>query len=98
MPSLKDLYEVALSHATHWKEIGTLLGLHSAALKIIEKDNMYRVLPCCYAMLEKWLEVDPNASWPTWFKAVDKILINGENTEAGMYVCSYIHNISVSYQ
>jgi len=98
MPSLKDLCEVAHYHATHWKEIGTLLGLPSEALNIIEKDNMYRVLPCCYAMLQKWLEVDPNASWPTWFKAVAKIFISGENIEAGMYAATYIILNNIVYQ
>lgn len=83
-PSLKDLLEGSLSHATHWKEIGSLLGVNPRDLKIIENDNMYRVQPCCRAMLEKWLEVDPDASWPKLFEAVNQIFIGGgENLEAG---------------
>ena len=35
-------------------------------------------------MLQKWLDVDPDASWAKWFKVVDKIFINGENIEAGI--------------
>ena len=88
---LRDLYEVSQPHATHWKEIGTLLGLHPGDLKIIEKDSVYKAEACCLAMLQKWMEVDPEASWPKWFKAFDQVLISGDNTETGiatyMIVC-----------
>ena len=75
-PSLKDLFEDSLPHATYWKEIGAELGLSSKDLNIIENDNVYKVIPCCLAMLQKWLEVDPDVSWPKWFKVVAKV----ENT------------------
>ena len=78
-PLLKDLFEDALSHATYWKEIGALLGLPSKELTIIEKDNTYKVQPCCLALLQKWLEIDPDASWAKWHKAVG--LIIGDNVK-----------------
>ena len=83
MPLLKDLLEVSQSYAAHWKEIGLLLGLHRGDLNNIEKDNVYRVEQCCLAMLNKWLDVDPDASWPKWFNVIDQILISSENIEAG---------------
>ena len=85
MPLLKDLDEVCQSHAAHWKEIGLLLGLRRGELNNIEQDNMYRVQRCCRAMLDKWLDVDPDASWPKLCKVIDQILISGENIEAGSY-------------
>jgi len=63
-PLLKDLYEhFTPNYATHWKVIGTLLGLSTETLNIIEHDNFYKAVPCCNAMLEKWLDVYPSASW-----------------------------------
>ena len=43
--------------------IGTLLGLPSGTLDIIKYDNHDKARPCCDAVLEEWLEVDPSASW-----------------------------------
>ena len=43
--------------------MGSLLGLPSGTLDIIEYDNHHKAIPCCSAMLEKWLEVDLSASW-----------------------------------
>jgi len=43
--------------------IGTLLGLPSGTLDIIKYDNCDKARPCCDAVLEEWLEVDPSASW-----------------------------------
>jgi len=65
IPQLKDLYEcITPQYATEWKVIGALLGLPREELKIIEHDNYrHKAVPCCNAMLEEWLEVDPTASW-----------------------------------
>ena len=90
MPLLKDLYEVSHLHAAHWKEIGILLDLPPGELNIIERDNMYRVEQCCRNMLEKWLEVDPDASWPKFFEVIDRILFDGGNVEGG--IATYVAN------
>ena len=90
MPLLKDLYEVCQSYAAHWKEIGLLLGLCRGELNNIEQDKVYRVEQCCLAMLDKWLDVDPDASWPKLFKIIDQILISGENIEAGISTYKYL--------
>jgi len=47
--------------------IGTQLGLLTAALDIIEQDNVY---PSCNAMWTKWLKMNPSASWEKLFKAI----------------------------
>ena len=63
-PLLKDLYEyVTPCYAAEWRVLGTLLGLTREELKIIQHDNHHKAVPCCNAVLEKWLEVDPFASW-----------------------------------
>ena len=63
-PLLKDLYEyVTPCYAAEWRVLGTLLGLTTEDLKIIQHDNHHKAVPCCNAVLEKWLEKDPFASW-----------------------------------
>ena len=62
--SLGYLYEhITPRYAADWKVIGTLLGLPNAELKIIDASHPNDPRRCCNTMLEKWLEVDPNASW-----------------------------------
>ena len=71
-PLLEDLHQHFTSqYAVQWKVIGTLLGLPSGELDIIEHDNMWNATHCCNAMLEKWLEVDPTASWNKLFAVIE---------------------------
>jgi len=72
VPSLKDFYNhITPQYATDWKVIGTLLGLPSGALDIIENDNMCKAVHCCNSMLKRWLEVDETASWEKLFAAIE---------------------------
>ena len=43
--------------------LGTLLGVRSGDLKIIEASYPNNPRRCCNEMLEKWLDTDPTASW-----------------------------------
>ena len=71
-PLLKDLYEhITPQYATKWEVIGTLLGLPSGELKAIEAGWPTNVKWCCNQMLEKWLEVDPTASWGKLFTVIE---------------------------
>jgi len=63
-PLLKNLYQhITPQYAVDWIVIGTLLGLPSRTLDIIERDEFYQTKNCCNAMLRKWLQVDTAASW-----------------------------------
>ncbi|XP_065888590.1 protein NLRC5-like isoform X2 [Dysidea avara] len=78
-PLLKDLYEyITPQCGADWKVIGTLLGLPSEELKIIECDNHYKAASCCNAMLDMWLEVDPSASWEKLFKAIESPAVSSD--------------------
>ena len=71
-PLLKDLYQhVTPQYAADWKVIGTLLGLPSGELKAIEAGYPTNVKWCCNQMLEKWLEMDPTASWGKLFTVIE---------------------------
>ena len=50
--------------------IGTLLSVPSGTLEIIKYNNHDKAEPCCDAVLEKWLEVDPSASWEKLLKVI----------------------------
>ncbi|XP_065884799.1 mothers against decapentaplegic homolog 9-like isoform X2 [Dysidea avara] len=51
--------------------MGTLLGISTEELRIIEHDNYHKAVPCCNAMLEKWLDVDTNATWEKLFRVIE---------------------------
>ena len=72
IPKLMDLYQhITPQYAADWKVIGTLLGLPSGELKAIEAGYPTNVKWCCNQMLEKWLEMDPAASWGKIFTAIE---------------------------
>ena len=78
-PLLKDLYQhITPNYASDWKVIGTLLGLPSGTLDIIEHDNHHKAIPSCNAMLKKWLEVDPSASWEKLFKVIESPAVSSD--------------------
>ena len=71
-PLLKDLYQhITPQYAAVWKVIGTLLGLSSATIDIIERDNHYKARECCNAMWREWLQVDTAASWRKLFTVIE---------------------------
>ena len=86
-PELKDLYQhITPQYAADWKVIGTLLGLPSGELKAIEAGYPTNVKWCCNQMLEKWLEVDPNASWEKLISVVESYAVSGDQAvDKGMY-------------
>ena len=70
-PLLKDLYlHITPQYAADWKVIGTLLGLPSATLEIIERDNHHRTRDSCNAMWIEWLQVK-TASWGKLFTVIE---------------------------
>ena len=58
--------------------IGALLGLPREELKIIEHENYHKAVPCCNAMLDKWLEVDLSASWMKLLEATESPAVSSD--------------------
>ena len=97
-PLLKDLYvHITLQYAADWKVIGTLLGLPSGELKAIEAGWPTNVKWCCNQMLEKWLKVDPTASWEKLFTVIESLAVSsgrvvdkssGQGAVHGLYIYS----------
>ena len=81
-PKLPDLYEhFTPKYALQWKVIGTLLGITSEKVDIIEHDNRHKAEGCCNEMLRWWLRIDLNASWEKLLTAIEKI--SGEAVNKG---------------
>jgi len=57
-------------HASQWKEIGLQLGLSTGSLEAIEIAFPTNCNWCCERMLQKWLEVDINATWKQLFNSI----------------------------
>ena len=71
-PRLKDLCQhITPRYAAQWKLMGTLLGLPSGSLDIIQYDNHDKAEPCCNDMLKKWLQEDTTASWGKLFTVIE---------------------------
>ena len=104
-PLLKDLYEcITPQYAADWKVMGTLLGLSTGELKIIEHDNYHKAVSCCNAMLEKWLDVDAKATWEKLLRVVESHAVStGQifNTKGKVYtdlgITSYFYNQVTKY-
>ena len=55
---------VTRKHAADWKEIGIELGLQSATLNIIERNNPLKCEDSFQAMIDKWIEsTTENITW-----------------------------------
>ena len=62
---MKDLhrYVIKTAHAPNWRYIGIELNLETSILDIIAKDNPFNATVCFEKTLDKWLNLNPNATW-----------------------------------
>ena len=78
VPLLKDLHLYIIPHyATHWREIGVLLGLRKGDLDCIEHEMPTGIKCFCNKMLESWLQVDTTASWAKLYNVIDSAAVTG---------------------
>ena len=61
-PEMVDLGQTMTEYCTQWKDIGPLLGLTPAAVRVIEADNS-KTRECFREVLQKWLQMDTKATW-----------------------------------
>ena len=92
-PLLKDLYQhITPQYGADWKVIGTLPGLPSGALDIIEQDNGYRTTRCYNDMSKKWLKMDTTASWRNLFAVIESVAVScSAPADKGNTVCSFAY-------
>ena len=76
--------------------IGTLLGIPIADLKIIEASYPNDPRRCCNTMLEKWLEIDPDASWSKLDKAIQSPAVSSiKNGNYDFCTCESIKLVKI---
>ena len=64
---------VIRNYAADWEDIGLELGVQHNILKIISADNQQKCVPCFRSMLDKWLELNPKATWSTLEVAITNV-------------------------
>ena len=72
--------------------MGTLLSLPTGELNAIEVGFPTNIKWCCDKMLEKWLEVDPTASWRKIFTVIESPAILSDPMQTfdiGEYMMAY---------
>ena len=65
MPSTKQLLPFVSCMASNWYEVGAMLldVTQEPQLKTIRATHGNDVKKCCLAMLQKWMDTHPEATW-----------------------------------
>ena len=97
-PDLRNLNtHVVQQQAIYWEKLGVELGLEDYHIANISKDNEHnpnRSVTCCDKMFQKWLEIDPEASWGKLDNAIKKIKLS--TTDPVSAIISSHHTGTVS--
>ena len=76
-PDMRDLNNyIVEQQAAQWERLGLELRITDYHIAIISKDNEHnpnRSVTCCRKMLQKWLHIDPSATWGKLDDVIKKI-------------------------
>ena len=94
-PTIKDLnIHVIEQYAIYWKQLGVELGVKNYHIANITENNASRKLrqveECCSQMLQKWLDIDPSATWDKLDDAIKKITSPVSTDKEGNHVCKLL--------
>ena len=64
-PEAKDYQKYLTTYGLKWKSIGVNLGLKQEVLNLIEAENRSQFRECLRQTLDRWLQLNPNATWST---------------------------------
>jgi len=67
-----------------------MLGLPKGEMRAIQKGNPTDTKWCCNNMLEKWLDLDSNASWRKMFIAIESPAVSGSYNSVGKTILSIV--------
>ena len=63
---MRDLNRYVIKkYAADWKDVGLELHLQPSMLKVVKRNNPLQAEDCLEEVLDKWLELTPNATWRT---------------------------------
>jgi len=78
---MRDLNRyVTKKHATLWRDVGLELNLEPSVLNTAETNNPQDVVKCFEVVLDKWLNLTPNATW----KELEVALTNANRMLLGL--------------
>jgi len=84
-PQLAEVIKSVIpQHTTQWKHIGSKLNISSESLQAVESGYPTNAEMCCVKMLQKWLEVDSEASWDQLHMVISSL---HNDTVSGRYLC-----------
>ena len=95
---MRDLKRhIVEQQAAQWERLGVELGLKDYHIANMSKDNEHnpnRSVTCCRVMLQKWLDLDPSATWGKLDHAIKKIKLPSTTNlrpieRAGNHGCCY---------
>ena len=74
---MRDLNRnIVEQQAVQWDRLGLELGLKDYEITNISSDNPNRSITCCRKMLQKWLNIDPSATWGKLDNAIKNIKVS----------------------
>ena len=65
VPKAREYQKFLTTYSLLWRPIGENLGLKSAVLSLIEAENPMKPRECLRVTLDRWLQLDVNATWST---------------------------------
>ena len=84
-PEVSELHRhITRKYAARWRDLGVQLKIPQYHLDTIAADNTNHPSyseQCCKAMLQKWMEITPNATWSVLQMAIDSL---SESSHYGM--------------
>ena len=102
-PEAKEYQKFLTAYSLLWRPIGLNLGLKREVLNLIEAENRSQFRECLRQTLDRWLQLNPNATWSTLelaitnAKRVDNDLNPLDASEGVFYITSYIIVQASSY-
>ena len=76
-PELSELHRhIVPKYAARWRDLGVQLTIPQHHLNTIAVNNTNHPSyneQCCKAMLQKWMEITPNATWSVLQMAIDSL-------------------------
>ena len=80
VPKAREYQKFLTTYSLLWRPIGENLGLKSAVLNLIEAENPRKPRECLRVTLDRWLQLDVNATWST----LELAITNANRTKNGL--------------
>ena len=77
-----ELYRFLTKYCGRWRSIGYKLGLSDDVLNLIHSNQCAQDRECFRVTLQKWLELDTNATWSTLELAITNACREASSLEA----------------